>query len=98
MPDALQATPELAGARADWLIQLDKVVSAAQADGALRNDVSALDIVVFMNMLIQQFKLPAELAQSARRRFLEVTLAGLGATDPPLPSRPLAGADLNIGW
>lgn len=98
MPDALRVTAGLVEARANWLTQLDKVVTAAQDDGELRGDVSALDLVVFMNMLIQQFRLPADLAQSARCRFLEITLAGLRAADRPLPGRPIDGTDLEIGW
>ncbi|MFI6317510.1 TetR/AcrR family transcriptional regulator [Nonomuraea sp. NPDC050556] len=87
--------PEFHEARTRLLDALDTLVGAARAEGALRADVSAADLVMFLTVLTRPLpSVSRELDDAVRARLLATLLDGLrpgGAT--PLPGVPL-DADL----
>jgi AcrR family transcriptional regulator len=96
LPQALTADEELRRARQDWLTAFDRIVTGAQADGALRSDVSTGDIAMFMVLLIRQPELPDELTDRTCRRLLQLMLDGLRAHRAnTLSSEPITSADLD---
>ncbi|MEV4320062.1 helix-turn-helix domain-containing protein [Actinocrispum sp. NPDC049592] len=71
MPAAVAANKDLQRARETWLEQFEGLITAAQAEGALREDVTLTEIAVFMNMLIRGEPTPAD------EMILHVMLDGL---------------------
>ncbi|GAA2208876.1 TetR/AcrR family transcriptional regulator [Nonomuraea monospora] len=90
-------TPDLAfhQTRARLLAALDALVGAARAEGALRGDVSAADLVMFLAVLTRPLpSVSPGLGDAVRARLLATLLDGLrpGGT-APLPGSPV-DADL----
>ncbi|MFC4120576.1 TetR/AcrR family transcriptional regulator [Nonomuraea zeae] len=87
--------PEFLETRARVLEALDALVGAARAEGALRADVSAADLVMFLTVLTRPLpSVSGDLDDAVRARLLATLLDGLrpgGAT--PLPGVAL-DADL----
>jgi AcrR family transcriptional regulator len=79
------------------LRELDAVVHAAQAEGALRKDIDTGDVAMAFALLLRQ--LPStndEVARFGLDRCMGVMLDGFRAQPSyPLPGRPLTSADLN---
>ncbi|NBE80276.1 TetR/AcrR family transcriptional regulator [Micromonospora rubida] len=96
LPDAFIADPDLSQARLHWIAQVDELVHAAQADGALRPDVGTGDLILLISLLTCHLpELPVHLGRSLPARYLELTLDGLAAPSAaPLPGVPVAASDL----
>ncbi|PZG40939.1 TetR/AcrR family transcriptional regulator [Spongiactinospora gelatinilytica] len=91
----VEQTTEFRQARTHLLAALDTLVEAARAEGALRSDVGAADLVMFLTVLTRPLpSVSRDLGDAVRARLLATLLDGLrpgGAT--PLPGAPL-DADL----
>ncbi|MFG1974572.1 hypothetical protein ACGFJC_35030 [Nonomuraea fuscirosea] len=89
-------TPELAAGRARLLEALGRIVGAAHAEGALRLDVGAGDVLGVVGLLIRGLPtLPAELDEELRGRAVRLVLAGMRVHPAPAPpGRPLSGDEL----
>ncbi|RBQ17172.1 TetR/AcrR family transcriptional regulator [Spongiactinospora rosea] len=91
----VEQTAEFRQARHHLLAALDTLTEAARAEGALRSDVSAADLVMFLTVLTRPLpSVSHDLDDAVRARLLATLLNGLrpgGAT--PLPGAPL-DADL----
>jgi hypothetical protein len=89
-------TPELAAGRARLLEALGRIVGAAHAEGALRLDVGAGDVLGVVGLLIRGLPtLPAELDEELRSRAVRLVLAGMRVHPAPAPpGRPLSGDEL----
>ncbi|MFB4263003.1 TetR/AcrR family transcriptional regulator [Nonomuraea sp. GTA35] len=101
--DHVEPGPEFHEARARLLTALDALVGAARAEGALRADVSAADLVMFLTVLTRPLpSVPPALDDAVRARLLATLLDGLRpAAATPLPGVPLSAdritADLTSG-
>ncbi|MEU6720341.1 TetR/AcrR family transcriptional regulator [Nonomuraea sp. NPDC046802] len=91
----VEPTAEFRQARDHLQAALDALVEAARAEGALRSDVSAADLIMFLTVLTRPLpSVSCDLDDAVRARLLATLLDGLrpgGAT--PLPGAPL-DADL----
>lgn len=96
LPDAFVADPDLAQARLRWIAQVDELVHAAQADGALRPDVGTGDLILLISLLTCHLpELPGHLGRTLPARYLELTLDGLAAAPAArLPGVPITASDL----
>ncbi|WFF08769.1 helix-turn-helix domain containing protein [Micromonospora sp. WMMD1076] len=96
LPDAFIADPDLTRARLRWMAQVDELVHAAQADGALRSDIGTGDLILLISLLTCHLpELPAHLGRSLPARYLELTLDGLAAEPTArLPGVPITASDL----
>ncbi|MEV5896895.1 hypothetical protein [Nonomuraea fuscirosea] len=92
----VSTTPELAASRARLLEALGRIVGAAHAEGALRLDVGAGDVLGVVGLLIRGLPtLPAELGEELRGRAVRLVLAGMRVHPAPAPpGRPLSGDEL----
>ncbi|MEV4171043.1 TetR/AcrR family transcriptional regulator [Nonomuraea sp. NPDC049709] len=80
------ATPEIDAGRTRLLEALDRVVNAAHAEGALRPDVGAGDVMGVVGLLIRGLPaLPADLGEELRERAVRLVLAGMRAHPAPVP-------------
>lgn len=72
------------------------LVTAAQAEGSMRQDVGVGDVAVLCSLLLQRMEFSAkELADLVLDRALTVIIDGLRASAPtPLPGRPITSNDL----
>jgi AcrR family transcriptional regulator len=105
----IEVTEEMAATSAQGDELLDRLVVRAQAAGALRPDVTAVDIMLLIEQLgrsplVEQLRrqgrddLLAD-AVAARRRLLAITVAGLRPGDaPPLPGSPPSPALFTERW
>ena len=76
------------GLRTEISDLLEHVLARGRRDGTIRSDVTAVDIIITGAMLAQPLPHTADWDQLARRQ-ARIFIAGLAATDPPLPgSRP----------
>jgi AcrR family transcriptional regulator len=67
---------------------LEQVLARGRRDGTIRPDATSIDIIITGAMLAQPLPHAADWDQLARRQ-ARIFVAGLAATDPPLPgSRP----------
>ena len=67
---------------------LEQVLARGRCDGTIRPDATPIDIIITGAMLAQPLPHAADWDQLARRQ-ARIFIAGLAATDPPLPgSRP----------
>ncbi|MFI6905316.1 TetR/AcrR family transcriptional regulator [Nonomuraea sp. NPDC050394] len=93
----LRDDPENLRLRALLLKILDRLVRHAQADGKVRNDVSAADLSMMMALLLRPMPgLQPDLTPAGAGRYLALMLEGLRArpaTDP-LPDPEITLADL----
>ena len=79
----------------DLLVQ---VLARGRADGTIRGDVSAVDIIITGAMLAQPLPHAANWEQLARRQ-AAIYVAGLAkTTDPPLPGSGPTRAQLEAGF
>ncbi|GAA5037504.1 AcrR family transcriptional regulator [Thermocatellispora tengchongensis] len=88
----VEPSPEFHAVRTRVLTALDALVAAARAEGALRPDVSATDLVLFLTVLTRPLPtMSGELGDAVRARMLATLLDGLrpAATTGPLPGLPL---------
>ncbi|WP_248964751.1 TetR/AcrR family transcriptional regulator [Sphaerisporangium perillae] len=78
--------PDFARARGHWLEMLDALVHRAQAEGAMRPDVTTEEVLALLNLFAcHPADLPAAVA-ARPARFLRLILDGLqatAATEPP---------------
>ncbi|QIK84670.1 TetR/AcrR family transcriptional regulator [Sanguibacter sp. HDW7] len=95
VPDG--ASPTLRASIDEVLDVLDGLVAAAQAEGALRDDVTTGDVVLLAAATSRTLPLDPAAAENAFRRAHALVLAGLrsGAT-APLPGTPVALDDLPL--
>ena len=77
---------------------LEQVLARGRADGTIRGDVSAVDIIITGAMLAQPLPHAANWEQLARRQ-AAIYVAGLAkTTDPPLPGSGPTRAQLEAGF
>jgi AcrR family transcriptional regulator len=77
---------------------LTELVTAAQAEGALRRDIGAGDVAVLCSLMLRTELDAADLSEPVLDRALAVILDGLRASSHgALPGRPLTGEDLQKG-
>ncbi|GAA3520091.1 TetR/AcrR family transcriptional regulator [Actinocatenispora rupis] len=90
----LRDSPEAYEIRSALLGRLERLVDAAQADGALRPDVGAGDLTAVVGMIIHELPdLPDDLGAQVSARCIGLVLDGLAA-----PARsPLPGTPVRIG-
>lgn len=90
----VEHSPEFRAARARVLAALDALVDAARGEGALRSDVGAADLVMFLAVLTRPLPtVSKELDDAVRARLLGALLDGLRPGNAtPLPGAPI-GAD-----
>ena len=90
----LKNDESVAGLRDDLLAELDGLVRAAQAEGALRPDVGTGDLAMLFALLLHQHPVcPPEIAEMSANRSITIMIDGLQAKPgTPLPGRPLARA------
>ncbi|MCU1681127.1 MAG: TetR family transcriptional regulator [Amycolatopsis sp.] len=83
--------------RGALLAELDVVVHAAQAEGALRKDIDTGDVAMLFALLLRQVISPSEdAARLTADRCMALMLDGLRAQPgTPLPGRPLTSRDLD---
>jgi AcrR family transcriptional regulator len=105
----IEVTEEMAATSAQGDELLDRLVVRARAAGALRPDVTAVDIMLLVEQLgrsplVEQLRRQGRDdllsdAVAARRRLLAIAVAGLRPGDaPPLPGSPPALALLTERW
>lgn len=105
----IEVTEEMAAASAHGDELLERLVTRARAAGALRPDVTAVDITLLIEQLgrsplVDQLRRQRrddllEDAVAARRRLLAIAVAGLRPGDaPPLPGTPPSLALLTERW
>lgn len=87
----VEETPEFRHARDDLLAALETLLDAARTDKALRPDVSAADLVMFLTVLTRPLpSVSRDLGDAVRARLLATLLDGLRHADTtPLPGAPL---------
>jgi AcrR family transcriptional regulator len=79
---------DVLAARAEIRSLLGVVLARGRQDNTIRADITPLDIIITGAMLAQPLPHAADWDQLARRQ-AKIFIAGLAATDPPLPgSRP----------
>ncbi|WP_049575537.1 TetR/AcrR family transcriptional regulator [Nonomuraea sp. SBT364] len=95
--DRLAAVPGIRQARATLLDTLDAIVRDAHAEGTMRRDAGAVDVLGAVSLLIRGLPtLPPDLAQDLRERTLELLLTGLRnhpwapPLGPPMTAEALA--------
>jgi AcrR family transcriptional regulator len=78
----------------------DRLVARAQAEGALRTDITALDISLLMELFSRRSPIrPTEQDAETRQRLLAIALDGLRAQDAePLPGRPPDPHEYEAPW
>ncbi|SHF99770.1 TetR/AcrR family transcriptional regulator [Streptoalloteichus hindustanus] len=76
---------------------LDRMVTAARAEGALRPDVTVGDIRLLLTLLTRPLPSePSELRRELTQRHLQLVLDGMAATDAPaLPGPALSATQLD---
>ena len=105
----IEVTQEMAAASAHGDELLEQLVARARDAGALRPDVTAVDITLLVEQLgrsplVEQLRRQGradllEEASVARRRLLAIAVAGLlSGAAPPLPGAPPALALLTERW
>ncbi|WP_020662620.1 TetR/AcrR family transcriptional regulator [Amycolatopsis benzoatilytica] len=94
--EILKDDPEVAELRDAVLVEVESLVTKAQAEGVLRPDVGAGDVAVLFARLVRQ--LPAQrlkMPELAVERSVAIMIDGLRARPgTPLPGRPLGREDL----
>ncbi|SDR81226.1 DNA-binding transcriptional regulator, AcrR family [Friedmanniella luteola] len=96
---AVRADPEVRRLRQELDEATERLVGAAQAEGTLRTDVGAGDVVRLFTLVHRAAPVPGNpVAEQADERALAVLLDGL-RTGPrrDLPGRPVAAAELGRG-
>src|SRR4029079_8239399 len=81
--------------RARVLPLAEQLVTRAQAAGALRPDVGALDLPIISLMLGQVIDFSSDIEPDLWRRYLALLLDGLRSGRSPLPLAPLEPEQLN---
>src|SRR5579875_195431 len=91
------AHPEIRAAHDDLLAVLEEILERAQAAGAIRTDVSAVDVMLAIKGVCEVQRLFPGLPRDIGRRQLELIKAGLapGAGAIPLSGRAPCPADLD---
>ncbi|MBF8191856.1 TetR/AcrR family transcriptional regulator [Nonomuraea sp. K274] len=85
-PHGADAAPEINDGRIRLLQALDRIVSAAHDEGALRSDVGAGDVMGVVGLLIRGLPaLPRDLGDELRERAVRLLLAGMRAHPAPVP-------------
>lgn len=92
----LASDPDVEAARNDLLALLDRLVSAAQENGSLRDDVGAGDLAMALSLVLQGVNgAPEDVRRTATARYLTLMLDGLQAhPGTPLPGSPVTVEDL----
>jgi AcrR family transcriptional regulator len=82
--------------RQEIMSLLAELVTAAQADGAMRQDVGAGDVAVLCSLLLRRIEFAVnDLSELVLDRALAVIIDGLRASShSALPGRPITGDDL----
>jgi AcrR family transcriptional regulator len=86
--DTLLANPEIRAAHVDVIGALDALLRRAQAAGAVRTDVSALDVLMLMKGMCQAVSAFSHIDPDIVRRQLDLVLASLRS---PQVEQPLRG-------
>ncbi|NKQ58936.1 TetR/AcrR family transcriptional regulator [Amycolatopsis sp. K13G38] len=90
----IRSDPATAEYREAILSELDDIVRAAQAEGALRDDVGTGDVALIVSMLLRPLPLAdGESATLMRERVAALLVDGL-RPGTRLPGRPITGAEL----
>jgi AcrR family transcriptional regulator len=93
--------------RRDWIARgrgrirprIQKLVARAQAEGSLRDDLSALDVPLILMMLTAVMDYTADAAPEVWRRQLQIVLDGLAASrkaPTPMEAKPLDGKQFEV--
>ncbi|MFI6531743.1 TetR/AcrR family transcriptional regulator [Nonomuraea sp. NPDC050547] len=99
----VETDPQFQTARAELLDALEALVAAARAERALRDDVGAADLVMFLAVLTRPLPtISGQLNDAVRARMLTTLLDGLRPQEAtPLPGEPITAdritADLATG-
>jgi AcrR family transcriptional regulator len=86
--DVLLANPEIRAAHAELVATVDALLERAQAAGAVRGDVGALDVLMLMKGACQAAGAYAQIDPDLARRHLDLALGSLRA---PAAEQPLRG-------
>ncbi|MFI6290153.1 TetR/AcrR family transcriptional regulator [Nonomuraea sp. NPDC050790] len=88
----VETDPQFRPARAELLEAMEALVAAARAEGALRAEVGAADLVMFLAVLTRPLPtVSARLNDVVRERMLTALLDGLRPIEAtPLPGEPIS--------
>jgi len=74
---------------------ITKLVSQAQADGAIRNDIGPADIAMLLSGIAHAVEIGVDFEPDLRQRYINIILDGLRPLNTsPLPGRPMSYDDL----
>ncbi|WP_187368852.1 TetR/AcrR family transcriptional regulator [Baekduia soli] len=92
--DASEPMPRLLSARLRALLR--ELVARGQADGDLRDDVAASDVLMVLLATARVSEGTVDTAKAYSRRFLALQLDALRPGGDPLPGRPLTDRELEL--
>ncbi|MDQ0377384.1 TetR/AcrR family transcriptional regulator [Amycolatopsis thermophila] len=94
----LEDDPQTAAFRDALMAELDAIVEAAQAEGAIRADVGSGDVAILFSLVLRQPPAVVDPEMLAFERAAVLMLDGLRSRPgTPLPGRPITGEDLRFG-
>ena len=97
LSDTWLANPEIRAAHAEMLAVLERLVARAQAAGAVREDISAIDVVIMIKGVCESARQFQHLGEEVAGRQLDLMCASISTNgvDRPLRGRPPTAADFD---
>jgi hypothetical protein len=95
LSDTWLVNPEIRAAHSEMLIVLDRLVTRAQATGAVRGDISAIDVVIMIKGVCEAARQFQHLGEEVTARQLDLVLAAISTNgaDRQLRGRPPTAED-----
>jgi AcrR family transcriptional regulator len=95
LSDTWLVNPEIRAAHAEMLTVLDRLVTRAQAAGAVRDDISAIDVVIMIKGVCEAARQFQHLGEQVTARQLDLVLAAISTNgaDRKLRGRPPTAED-----
>ncbi len=89
LDDAWMANPEIRGAHHEMVAAIDALLARAQAAGAVRSDISGVDVVLLVKGVCEAARSFQHIDPAIGMRQLDLVRAAI--TAPGAPTRPLRG-------